>query len=107
ALFNLNSNALRPDTWTSADAAGLPITPALVSYDEVASGAITHALRMTMQNSQNSYLWPGRHEAGTSGTQKPPMGARIRLRNSAGVNARIAKLSTTDQVIARALQQYG
>ncbi|MGO9240403.1 MAG: Ig domain-containing protein [Bryobacteraceae bacterium] len=107
ALFNLNSDALRPAGWTSADAAGLPITPGLVSYDEVASGEIAHALRMTMQNTQNSYIWPGRHKAGTSGTQKPPMGARIRLRNSASVNARIAALSTTDQVIARALQQYG
>ena len=107
ALFNLNSDALRPAGWTSADAAGLPIVPGLVSYDEAASGAITHAVRMTMQNTQTSYIWPGRHEAGTSGTQKPPMGARLRLRNSSSVNARIAKLSAIDQVIARALQQYG
>jgi hypothetical protein len=107
ALFNLNSNALRPAGYTSADAAGLPILPGLVSYDEVAGGAITHALRMTMRNTQNNYLWPARHEAGTSGTQMPPMGARIRLRTSAGVNARIAGLSPTDQVIATALQQYG
>ena len=107
ALFNLNSNALRPDGWTSADAAGLPIVPALVSYDEAASGQIAHALRMTLQDTQNSYIWPGRHRAGTSGTQKPPMGARIRLRNSASVNARIPNLSALDQAIARALQQYG
>ncbi len=107
ALFNLTSNALRPSGYTSADAAGLPIVPGLVSYDEVASGEITHALRMTMRNTQNSYIWPGRHRAGTGGTQKPPMGARIRLRNNAGVNARIAQLSPNDQVIARALQQYG
>jgi hypothetical protein len=107
ALFNLNGNTLRPDGYTSADAAGLPIVPGLVGYDEVASGEITHAVRMTMQNTQNSYLWPGRHRAGTSGTQKPPMGARLRLRNSASVSARIAQLSPTDQVIGRALQQYG
>jgi hypothetical protein len=107
ALFNLTDDTLRPDGWTSADAAGLPIVPGLVSYDEVASGEITHAIRMTMQNTQTAYLWPGRHEAGTSGTQKPPMGARIRLRNSVSVNSRIAHLSATDQVIARALQQYG
>jgi hypothetical protein len=65
ALFNLNGNALRPDGYTSADAAGLPIVPGLVGYDEVASGEITHALRMTMQHTYNSYLWPGRHRAGT------------------------------------------
>ncbi len=107
ALFNLNSDALRPAGWTSADAAGLPITPGLVSYDEAASGQIAHALRMTMKTTQSSYIWPGRHKAGGSGTQMPPMGARIRLRNDANVNARIAALSTIDQVIARALQQYG
>ena len=107
ALFDLKSNALRPDGWTSSDAAGLPVVPALVDYDEAASGQIEHALRMTLQNTQNSYIWPGRHRAGTSGTQKPPMGARIRLRNSDTVNARIAKLSAIDQTIARALQQYG
>lgn len=107
ALFNLNSDTLRPAGYTSADAAGLPIVPGLVGYDEVAGGEITHALRMTMQNTQNNYLWPARHQAGSSGTQEPPMGARIRLRNSATVNTRIAALSTTNQVIARALQQYG
>ena len=107
ALFNLNGNALRPAGYTSSDAAGLPIVPGLVGYDEVASGEITHALRMTMQHTYNSYIWPGRHSAGLSGQQQPPMGARIRLRNSASVSARIAQLSPTDQVIAKALQQYG
>ncbi len=106
-LFNLNSNALRPAGWTSADAAGLPITPALVSYDEVASGEITHALRMTMSRTQASYLWPGRHKAGTNYAQAAPFGARLRLRNSPSVNARIAKLSAIDQAIAVALQRYG
>jgi len=75
-------HALRPDGFTSADAAGLPIVPGLVGYDEVASGEITHALRMTMQHTYNSYIWPGRHSAGLSGQQQPPMGARIRLRTA-------------------------
>jgi hypothetical protein len=107
ARFDLKSNALRPDTWTSADAAGLPIVPGLVSFDEVQSGEIAHALRMTIQHTNDSYLWPARHEAGLSGQQLPPMGARIRLRNSSSVNARIARLSPANRVIGVALQRFG
>jgi hypothetical protein len=107
ALFDLKSNALRPDTWTSADAAGLPIVPGLVSFDEVQSGEIAHALRMTIQHTNDSHLWPARHEAGSIGRQLPPMGARIRLRNSSSVNARIARLSPANRVIAVAVQHYG
>jgi hypothetical protein len=62
AIWNLNSNALRPAGWTSADAAGLPILPGLVRDDEVQSGAITHAIRMTAEATDTSYLWPARHE---------------------------------------------
>ena len=57
---DLNSNALRPDTWTSADAAGLPILPGLVRYDEILSGQINHAIRFTAENT-NGYIWPARH----------------------------------------------
>ncbi len=60
AIWDLNSNALRPDTWTSADAAGLPILPGLVRYDEIAAGAINHAIRFTASPT-NSYIWPARH----------------------------------------------
>ena len=63
AIFNLRSNALRPDTWTSADAAGLPILAGLVRYDEVAAGVINHALRFTAPQTRKAYVWPARHYA--------------------------------------------
>ncbi len=108
AMFDLKSNNLRPDTWTSTDAAGLPVLPGLVAFDEVQSGEIAHALRMTMKRTTASYLWPARHKASNiSGQQQPPMGARIRLRNSSSVNARIARLSPANRTIAVALQRYG
>jgi hypothetical protein len=76
ATWNLGSNALRPATWTSADAAGLPILPGLVKYDEVKAGVITHALRFTVPQSQRAFLWPARHQAGsTTDPGVPPMGA--------------------------------
>src|SRR5580692_2673268 len=104
AIWNLNSNALRPAGWTSADAAGLPILPGLVRYDEVQSGVITHAIRMTAEATDTSYLWPARHEAGTSSNPNlPPMGARFRLK--AGFN--ISGYSPQAQVVLRAMQQYG
>src|SRR5208283_3068161 len=81
AIWNLGSNALRPAGWTSADAAGLPILPGLVRYDEVQSGVITHAIRMTAETTDTSYIWPARHEAGAaSDPDLPPMGARFRLK---------------------------
>ena len=79
AIWNLDSDALRPAGWTSADAAGLPILPGLVNYDEVASGAMDHAIRFTVACTRESYLWPARHEAGQPDTSCPPMGARFRL----------------------------
>jgi len=82
AVWNLRSNALRPAGWTSADAAGLPILAGLVNFDEVASGAMDHAIRFTTQCTQQSYVWPARHEAGQSNTNCPPMGARFRLNAS-------------------------
>ena len=104
AIWNLNSNTLRPAGWTSADAAGLPILPGLVRYDEVESGSITHAIRMTAETTDTSYFWPARHEAGSSSNPNlPPMGARFRL--DAGFN--ISGFSPQAQVVLRAMQQYG
>jgi len=79
AIWDLNSDALRPAGWTSADAAGLPILPGLVNYDEASSGVMDHAIRFTASCTQESYLWPARHEAGQANTSCPPMGARFRL----------------------------
>ena len=104
AIWNLNSDALRPAGWTSADAAGLPILPGLLRYDEVQSGVITHAIRMTAQVTDTSYLWPARHEAGSSSDPNlPPMGARFRLK--AGFD--ISGYSPQAQVVLRAMQHYG
>ncbi len=81
AVWDLSSNLLRPDTWTSADAAGLPILPGLVRYEEAAAGAINHAIRFTAAGTANYYLWPARHVAG-SNPAAPPFGARFRLKAS-------------------------
>jgi hypothetical protein len=104
AIWNLNSNALRPSGWTSADAAGLPILPGLLRYDEVASGSVTHAIRMTAQSTDTAFVWPARHEAGTaSDPNLPPMGARFRLK--AGFD--MSGYSAQAQVVLRAMQHYG
>jgi hypothetical protein len=104
AIWNLNSNALRPDGWTSADAAGLPILPGLVRYDEVASGVISHALRFTVPQTQKAHIYPARHDAGYSTSPSyPPMGLRLRLKASFD----ISKFSPQNQVILTALKQYG
>ena len=104
AVFKLNSNTLRPDTWTSADAAGLPIVPGLVRYDEVAAGEIRHAIRFTVPQTRHAYIWPARHFASSlTGPQYPPMGARFRLK--AGFD--ISSYSPENQVILRALKKYG
>ena len=77
------SNKLRPSGWTSADAAGLPILPGLLRWDEITSGKVDHAIRFTVSETQNSYLWPARHRAGsTDNAAVPPMGARFRLKSS-------------------------
>src|SRR5262249_47243219 len=79
-IFDLRSNRLRPSEWTSADAAGLPILPGLVRYDEVASGRIAHALRFTTPKTRRDYVWPARHYASErTDPQLPPMGQRFRL----------------------------
>jgi hypothetical protein len=104
AIFDLNSNALRPSGWTSADAAGLPMLPGLARYDEVAAGEIAHALRFTAPQSQKAFIWPARHQAGSSTNQNlPPMGARFRLKSSVNV----ANYPAQIRVILVALQRYG
>jgi len=105
AIWNLNSDALRPADCTSADAAGLPMVPGLVRYDEVAAGHINHALRFTA-NSTNSYIWPARHlTSGTPGvvTNTPPMGARFRLKASFVISSYPSNM----QVILQAMKTYG
>jgi len=104
AVYDLRSNALRPAGWTSADAAGLPILPGLVRYDEVASGIISHAIRMTVPTTQTTYVWPARHQAGsTASLNAPPMGAWFRLK--ASVNP--AAFDPAVRPIIVALQHYG
>jgi hypothetical protein len=104
AIWDLTSNALRPDGWTSADAAGLPITPGLVRYPEVAAGVIDHALRFTAPATRSAHIYPARHDAGSGGSASlPPMGLRVRLKASFD----LSKLSPEARVIAVALQHYG
>ena len=104
AVFDLNSNDLRPETWTSADAAGLPILPGLVRYEEVKSGEITHALRFTAVTTQKSFLWPARHQAGsTTNVNTPPMGARFRLKSGVDISGYGPNL----QVVLTAMKRYG
>ena len=103
AIFDLRSNALRPDTWTSADAAGLPILAGLVRVEEADQGYIHHAFRFTTQPSHNSYLWPGRHRAGGSNTAFPPMGIRVRLRGDFPIQSYAPRI----QAILRAMKKYG
>ncbi len=106
AVWDLDSNALRPDTWTSADAAGLPMLPLLARYDEVQTGQINHAMRFTADITRRAYVWPGRHYA-SSNTQanRPPLGQRFRLK--ASVNVEAMTISAEAKVIFRALQEYG
>lgn len=106
AIWNLRSNKLRPAGWTSADAAGLPILPGLVNYDEVRSGHIDHAIRVTAQTTSTAYLWPARHEAGSTGNPNyPPMGARFRLKASFKLPA--SRCSRACQVVIQAMKTYG
>ncbi|MBX3014684.1 MAG: hypothetical protein KF832_24400 [Caldilineaceae bacterium] len=104
AIFDLSSYALRPDGWTSADAAGLPILPGLVRYEEVASGEIRHAIRFTAPQTQRAYVWPARHYASSrTEPQYPPMGQRFRLR----ADFDLSSFAPPVQVILRAMQRYG
>jgi hypothetical protein len=104
AIFNLRSDHLRPAGWTSADAAGLPILPGLARFSEVRAGAIDHALRFTAPCTSAHYIYPARHEASTcSLPDAPPMGLRVRLKQS--VN--ISRLPAQARIVATALKRYG
>jgi hypothetical protein len=105
AIFDLKSNALRPEGWTSSDAAGLPIFPGLVRYDEVfEQREIRHALRFTVRKTRRAYVYPARHYASSdTNPNLPPMGMRVRLKASYD----ISQFSPAIQVILRALKKYG
>ncbi|RPH68470.1 MAG: hypothetical protein EHM78_18785 [Myxococcaceae bacterium] len=105
AKWNLRSSASRPLRWTSADAAGLPVFPGLVRWDEVDSGYIGHALRFVVGHSQKGFVSPATHAAGSCslGSDCPPMGLRVRLKEDVDISG----FSWRMQVILRALKQYG
>ncbi|HKO39007.1 MAG TPA: hypothetical protein VJU14_11635 [Solirubrobacterales bacterium] len=102
--WDLRSAARRPEGWTSADAAGLPIFPGLVRYDEVASGNLDHAIRVTFESTQDAWVHPASHCAGdTSNPSAPPMGLRLRLNAGYG----LGRFSGHAKVIALAMKRYG
>lgn len=104
AVFDLRSNALRPEGWTSADAAGLPIFPLLVRYPEVKAGRIDHALRVTVERTQRGYIHPATHFASSSSDPSlPPMGLRLRLKAGFGLSGYRGQAL----VVLRALKRYG
>lgn len=104
AVWDLEANEMRPYTWTSADAAGLPILPGLVRYDEIQNGAINHAIRVTLQNSQEAFTPPASHWAPNSDNQyAAPMGMRLRLKASFDISG----YSHVNQIILTALKRYG
>jgi len=104
AVYDLHSHALRPDGWTSADAAGLPILPGLVRYEEVALGEIRHALRFSAPHTRKAHVWPARHDASSLTDERyPPMGQRFRLRPDLDESPFASEV----QVILRALKRYG
>ncbi len=106
AIFDLTSNELRPDGWTSADAAGLPIFPGLVRYEEILKGEIDHPIRFTLQKHliQPAYVHPARHKVNsTGGANALPMGARIRLKSDVDISG----YSATNRVILTAMKKYG
>ncbi|WP_411104193.1 hypothetical protein [Streptomyces sp. cmx-4-9] len=104
AVFDLKSHALRPDGWTSADAAGLAILPGLARSEEAAAGRIDHAIRITVPRSDQSHLWPARHQAGAAADASlPPMGLRLRLKSSVDT----AHLPPQAKAVADALKTYG
>jgi hypothetical protein len=104
AVWDLLGNEQRPYTWTSADAAGLPIFPGLIRYDEVAAGVINHAIRFTLQNSRAAFIPPASHwAANSSNALAAPMGMRLRLKSTFNVSG----YSTANQVILNAFKKYG
>jgi hypothetical protein len=104
ASWDLRSNKLRPEGWTSADSAGLPLLPGLVRYDEVASGRIDHALRMAVPATRKGWVYPARHDTSNSTDPRlPQLGMRVRLKKS----FRISRFPRQSRVVLKAMQQYG
>jgi hypothetical protein len=105
AIWSLRSNAVRPATWTSADAAGLPILPGLARWDgDASTGVIAHALRFTVEHTRRAFIYPARHYASSSTDPSlPPMGLRVRLKASVD----ISKLPKQARVVAQAMKTYG
>jgi hypothetical protein len=103
AKFDLSSDKLRPDGWTSADAAGLPILPGLVKVSEVNAGAVNHAIRFTMNTTQQAYIHPATHAAGKADPTLPPMGLRLRLKASFDTTP----FNGPTLVVLTALKHYG
>ena len=104
AIFNLKSNDLRPDGWTSADAAGLPIFPAIIRYDELKAGKINHAMRVTVRNTRRAYVAPATHFASRKTDENlPRMGERLRLKADVDIRG----FSPEVQTILKGLKQYG
>ena len=105
AIWNLKTNVLRPATWTSADAAGLPILPGLARWEgDASTGRINHALRFTVQRTRRSFIYPARHYASSStDASLPPMGLRVRLKASVD----ISKLPPQARIVAQAMKTYG
>ena len=105
ATWSLSSDQLRPAGWTSADAAGLPIMPLLADYDQASAGTMNHAIRVTAACTSQSYLWPARHQAGSSNSNCPPMGARFRL--EAGFSLPAAQCGAVCQTVVATMKTYG
>ena len=104
ASWYMKSNTLRPAGWTSADAAGLPILPGLLRYDEVLAGSVDHAIRFTTNTTNRAYIWPARHQAGSvTDATYPPMGARFRLK----ATYPISSFRPDTQVVLRGMKAYG
>lgn len=104
SVFDLKTNKLRPDGWTSADAAGLPIFPAVVRYDELKRGIVDHAMRVTVPRSDKEYVYPATHHAGHAlDANLPRMGERLRLRQDFDITG----FSPDSQAILKGLKQYG
>jgi hypothetical protein len=104
ATFDLKTNALRPDGWTSSDAAGLPIFPLTVRYDDVAGGEVKHAIRFTVHRTRSAYVYPATHKASNkTDPDLPRMGERFRLK----ADVDISGLSPHAQAIAKGLKKYG
>jgi hypothetical protein len=104
ATWSLRSNALRPDGWTSADAAGLPILPGLLRWNEVRRGRVDHAIRFTTDVTSRHHVWPARHDAGSRDSLRfPPMGARFRMKQSFSP----ADFGPRARVVIAAMKKYG